>query len=316
MVRPRLNAGVIVLLYVISDNGKWFKPTLSKSIAQARAYLESLNGFLSLLPSVCGIVSRQDHPNCIIALRRLMKLRVEIHGNCYPLPLEYLAVPINPVAFVVQALTLAQANTCNQLLAIEAQVPSAHGSNFCSLIASGNLANIQANSQTKAHPKLLTVVLVLSAQSICNGVWKQIGFPGVISDIAIDWCTAQLLLQQLKSCFLFIAPLKLDLLLRDVQSLMDSILAGNLHGFFTIGSRGRGKNGLTKKRTKKQRQIDKTGLGMGKDWLNLLHLIVNLEAFEVISSYKLIELIAQGIEAREPLGQLFRPLTQKEWPWF
>ncbi|GJV68171.1 putative ribonuclease H-like domain-containing protein [Tanacetum coccineum] len=49
--------------------------------------------------------------------------------------------------------------------------------------------------------------------------------------------------------------------------------------------------------------------------LNLLHLIVNLEAFEVISSYKLIELIAQGIEAREPLGQLFRPLTQKEWPW-
>ncbi|GJZ81790.1 hypothetical protein Tco_0646784 [Tanacetum coccineum] len=88
----------------------------------------------------------------------------------------------------------------------------------------------------------------------------------------------------------------------------------------------------------KQRQNDKTGLGMEKtvkdkakskpesqssqkvnrkvNWLNLLHLIVNLEAFEVISSYKLIELIAQGIEAREPLGQLFRPLTQKEWPWF
>ncbi|GJQ99416.1 hypothetical protein Tco_0522401 [Tanacetum coccineum] len=37
--------------------------------------------------------------------------------------------------------------------------------------------------------------------------------------------------------------------------------------------------------------------------------------FEVISLNKLIELIAQGIEAREPLGQLFRPLTQKEWPW-
>ncbi|GJW85798.1 hypothetical protein Tco_0158943 [Tanacetum coccineum] len=81
----------------------------------------------------------------------------------------------------------------------------------------------------------------------------------------------------------------------------------------------------------KQSQNDKTGLGMEKTVkdkakstekstpgpkLNLLHLIVNLEAFEVISSYKLIELIAQGIEAREPLGQLFRPLTQKEWPWF
>ncbi|GJV37908.1 hypothetical protein Tco_1410385 [Tanacetum coccineum] len=57
-------------------------------------------------------------------------------------------------------------------------------------------------------------------------------------------------------------------------------------------------------------------LSMRAKRLNLLHLIVNLEAFEVISSYKLIELIAQGIEAREPLGQLFRPLTQKEWPWF
>ncbi|GJZ21312.1 zinc finger, CCHC-type containing protein [Tanacetum coccineum] len=36
---------------------------------------------------------------------------------------------------------------------------------------------------------------------------------------------------------------------------------------------------------------------------------------EVISSQELIELIAQGIEAKEPLGQVFRPLTQKEWPW-
>ncbi|GJR03095.1 hypothetical protein Tco_0526079 [Tanacetum coccineum] len=36
----------------------------------------------------------------------------------------------------------------------------------------------------------------------------------------------------------------------------------------------------------------------------------------VISSQELIELLSSGLEAKEPLGQVFRPLTQKEWPWF
>ncbi|GJR54547.1 reverse transcriptase domain-containing protein [Tanacetum coccineum] len=38
-----------------------------------------------------------------------------------------------------------------------------------------------------------------------------------------DWCTAQLLLQQLKRCFLFIAPLKLDLLLGELGHRFDDL---------------------------------------------------------------------------------------------
>ncbi|GJY79583.1 putative reverse transcriptase domain-containing protein [Tanacetum coccineum] len=48
---------------------------------------------------------------------------------------------------------------------------------------------------------------------------EKIVLPGHVIDnegSQSDWCTAQLLLQQLKSCFLFITPLKLDLLLGEL----------------------------------------------------------------------------------------------------
>ncbi|GJY65556.1 hypothetical protein Tco_0467794 [Tanacetum coccineum] len=47
----------------------------------------------------------------------------------------------------------------------------------------------------------------------------------------------------------------------------------------------------------KQSQNDKTGLGMEKTFINA-HLTLILEAIEEISYYQLIELLAQGIEAR------------------
>ncbi|GJY24233.1 hypothetical protein Tco_0397891 [Tanacetum coccineum] len=80
-------------------------PTLSKSIAQATNHiLESLNGPLACLSVVmvhsCKFIQRiglshrcedrrlsesvNDHPNCVIALRCLRKLRDKIHSDVVP----------------------------------------------------------------------------------------------------------------------------------------------------------------------------------------------------------------------------------------
>ncbi|GJU76627.1 reverse transcriptase domain-containing protein [Tanacetum coccineum] len=78
----------------------------------------------------------------------------------------------------------------------------------------------------------------------------------------------------------------------------------------------------------KQSQNDKTGLGMEKTAKDkakskpksqssrkfiIDHFDASWKLFGVISHKELIELLSSGLEAKEPLGQGFKPLTQQEW---